>query len=305
MPRVVRVGAAQLGPIARIEPREAVVERLCALLHSAADDGCEFVVFPEAALTAFFPHWFIEDSRELDAFFEKAMPSGPVNRLFREAAERRVGFYLGYAEEAVTDSGTHHFNSSVLVGRDGTTIGKYRKIHLPGNDSFRPGLPFQNLERLYFEVGDLGFPVFDAFGGRIGMAICNDRRWPETYRLMGLQGVELIALGYNTPLYNPDADQSPELRKFHNELCMQSGAYQNATWVVGVAKGGVEEGVDMMAGSCIIKPTGEIVAQCKTTGDELAIADCDLDACNEGKRSEFDLASNRRPELYGPLVEKA
>ncbi len=304
MSRVVRVGAAQLGPVTRREDRTAVVERLCTLLHAAADDRCDLVVFPEAALTAFFPHWHIEDPAERRSYFEPAMPAGPVERLFREAAERHVGFYLGYAEEAVNDTGTHYFNASILVAKDGAIIGKYRKIHLPGDDHVRPDLPFQNLERCYFEVGDLGFPVFDAFGGRIGMLICNDRRWPEAYRVLGLQGVELIALGYNTPFFNPDADQSPQLRMFHNELCMQAGAYQNATWVVGVAKAGMEEGVDMMAGSCIIKPTGEIIAQCKTSGDELVVADCDLDACNQGKRSEFDLANNRRPEHYGPLVAR-
>ena len=78
------------------------------------------------------------------------------------------------------------------------------------------------------------------------MMICNDRRWPETYRVMGLQGVELILCGYNTPIhYVPDPSQDI-LQGFHNALVMQAGAYQNGTWVVGVAKGGVEEGVDSL-----------------------------------------------------------
>ena len=78
---------------------------------------------------------------------------------------------------------------------------------------------------------------------------------------MGLQGVELILCGYNTPIhYAPDPSQDI-LQGFHNALVMQSGAYQNGTWVVGVAKGGVEEGVDSLAESCIIAPSGQIVAQ--------------------------------------------
>jgi len=304
-PRTVRVAAAQLGPIARQENREQVVERLTALLQRAAAERCDLVVYPEMALTTFFPHWEVGDPAELESYYEKSMPEGPVVRLFEEAARLKIGFSLGYAELATTPQGPRHFNSSVLVGKDGGIIGKYRKVHLPGHVDIRPQDPFQNLEKLYFEVGDLGFPVFDAFGGKLGMCICNDRRWPETYRLMALKGVELITLGYNTPLLNPGQAQSPEQRRFHNHLCMQAGAYQNSTWVVGVAKAGIEEGVEMMAGTCIIAPTGEIVAQTHTLGDELAVADCDLDACTPGKRGEFDLALNRRPEHYGLLVEAA
>ena len=122
------------------------------------------------------------------------------------------------------------------VGKDGRIIGKYRKIHLPGHADHRPQHPYQNLEKRYFEVGNLGFPVWKAFDGRVGMMICNDRRWPESYRVMGLQGVELIVLGYNTPVHNPEMPEADDLGGFHNHLVMQSGAYQNSTWVVGVAK---------------------------------------------------------------------
>jgi len=225
-------------------------------------------------------------------------------RLFEEAARLKIGFSLGYAELAITPQGPRHFNSSVLVGKDGGIIGKYRKVHLPGHVDIRPQDPFQNLEKLYFEVGDLGFPVFDAFGGKLGMCICNDRRWPETYRLMALKGVELITLGYNTPLLNPGQAQSPEQRRFHNHLCMQAGAYQNGTWVVGVAKAGVEEGVDSIGGSCIIAPSGEVVARCLTKGDEMAIARCDLDFCAIYKRTTFNFDLHRQPHAYGLITER-
>ena len=76
---------------------------------------------------------------------------------------------------------------------DGRIVGKYRKVHLPGHADHREGIPFQHLEKRYFEVGNLGFPVWRAFDTIVGMMICNDRRWPEAYRVMGLQGVELIA----------------------------------------------------------------------------------------------------------------
>ena len=303
MSRVLRVGAAQLGPISRAESRPAILNRLTALLRQAAEHRCDLVVFPELAVSSFFPHWWIEDSDELDSYFEEEMPNDSVAPLFEEAKRLNLSFIIGYAELDRRNGTRRRYNSAALVDRGGAVIGRYRKVHLPGYMDFQPDDPFQNLEKRYFEVGDLGFPVFEALGGRLGMCICNDRRWPEVYRLLGLQGVELIAIGYNTPFFNPDADQSPELRLFHNHLCMQAGAYQNSSWVVGVAKAGIEEGVSQMGGSCIIAPTGLIVAQAETMGDELILADCDLDQALVGKRTEFNFALHRRPELYGRLAD--
>jgi hypothetical protein len=136
------------------------------------------------------------------------------------------------------------------------------------------------------------------------MCICNDRRWPETYRVMGLQGVELILLGYNTPVHNPPAPEHDNLSNFHNSLVMQSAAYQNATWVVGVAKAGCEEGVDQIGNSIIVAPSGEIVGACSTLGDELALARCDLDLGNSYKRTVFDFGRHREPQHYGLIVER-
>jgi predicted amidohydrolase len=192
-----------------------------------------------------------------------------------------------------------------MVDKDGAIIGKYRKIHLPGVHDFRPGYPFQNLEKRYFEVGDLGFPVWHAFGGRVGMMICNDRRWPEAYRVMGLQGVELVVLGYNTPVHNPAMPETDDLGNFHNHLCMQAGAYANGTWVVGVAKAGVEEGVDQIGQSCVIAPSGEVIVQCATLGDELVAAAIDLDAVFDSRRVNFDFALYRRPDQYRLISERA
>ena len=301
MSRSLTVGGAQLGPIARDESREEVVERLLALLREGADAGCELVVFPELALTTFFPRWWLTDQDEIDSFYETEVPGPATKPLFDEAAILGVGFVLGYAER--TPDG-HRYNTYVVVERDGTVVGRYRKVHIPGHDAHEPWRPFQHLERHYFEEGPEGFPVWRAFGGVVGAALCNDRRWPETYRVMGLQGVELIAIGYNTPLhYAPDPTQNP-LQAFHNHLVLQAGAYQNGTWVVAVAKGGVEEGVESLAQSAIIAPSGQIVAQAITSGDELIVARCDLDRCAQYKETLFDFARYRRPEVYGLITER-
>ena len=304
MPRIVTVGAAQLGPIARAETRTHVVARLMALMRHAKDAGCDLVVYPELALTTFFPRWFMEDQREIDAFFEREMPSVETAPLFDLARELGIGFHLGYAELIQEGDRTRRFNTAILVDKSGTIVGKYRKVHLPGHAEHEPYRAFQHLEKRYFEVGDLGFPVGRAFGGLFGMCICNDRRWPETYRVMGLQGVEMIVLGYNTPLHNPSAPEHDALGNFHNTLVMQAGAYQNGTWVVAVAKAGVEEGCMLIGQSQIIAPSGETVAMCATLGDELAVARCDLDMTISYKSTVFNFARHRRPEHYKLIVER-
>ena len=304
MARILTIGIAQMGPISRAESRPDVVLRLLAQMEAAARMGCDLIVYTEVALTAFFPHWWITDEEELDAWFERAMPNPQVQPLFDAARRLKIGFHLGYAELDFSTGAKRRFNTAILVGTDGEIIGKYRKIHLPGTVDHMPGHPFQNLEKRYFEIGDLGFRAWHAFGARIGVMICNDRRWPESYRVLGLQGAEMILLGYNTPVHNPVMPETDDLGNFHNQLVMQAGAYQNGSFVIGVAKAGVEEGVDQIGQSCAIAPSGELIAQCTTLGDELQVARCDLDLCKSYKTSIFNFARHRRPEHYGLIVER-
>ncbi len=304
MSRFLNVGAAQMGPIARNESRKSTVKRLMELMKEAKSFNCDIVAFPELALTTFFPRWALEDEAEIDSFYEAEMPGAETRPLFDLAAQLGIGFSLGFAELDVRNGVKHRFNSSVLVDKTGQIVGKYRKVHLPGHADVldRPG---QHLEKRFFEVGDLGFPVFRAFSSIIGMCICNDRRWPETYRVMGLQGVEMVLLGYNSPIGLGDPYELDALEPFHNHLVMQSGAYQNATWVVGVAKAGFEEGFNMIGQTCIIAPSGEIVAMCCTMGDELVVRKCNLDMAKPYRADIFNFAAHRRPEHYTLITARA
>ena len=231
-----------------------------ALLETAARGGAELAVFPEMALTTFFPRWRMDDEAEIDAFFEAAMPGPETKRLYEAAARLKIGFALGYCELTHEDGKKRRFNTMDLVGPDGAFIGRYRKMHVPGSGEPEEGTTV-HLERRYFEPGNLGFPVFDYRGVRVGMAICNDRRWPETYRMLCLNGAEVALIGYNTPLLLDEAPALAHLRMFHNHLPMQAGAYQNTLWVAAAAKAGREDGQALIGGSCIIAPTGEIAAQ--------------------------------------------
>ncbi len=299
MSRPLTVAAAQLGPIARDESRADVVVRLRALLAEAAGREADLVAFPELALTTFFPRWHVP-LEEAEHWYEREMPNAVTMPLWDDARRLGVGVGLGYAR--ITPDG-HHQNVYRIVERDGSEVGTYAKVHIPGHADPEPWREFQHAERHYFEPG-VEFPVWRAFGGILGAAICNDRRWPETYRVMGLQGVELIVIGYNTPLhYAPDPSQDP-LQSFHNHLVMQSGAYQNGTFVVGIAKGGVEEGVPSLAESAIYAPSGEILAQAATEADEVVMATIDLDWTKNYKHTLFDFDRYRVPAAYGRITSQ-
>ena len=220
--RTLTLAAAQLGAIQKADTREVVVARMLKLMEDAKEQGAELIVYPELALTTFFPRWYHESRKDADVWFETEMPNAATRPLFKRAAELGMAMSFGYAE--MTPEG-HHFNSSILVDKAGHIVGKYRKVHLPGHDEFDKTRAFQHLEKRYFEPGNLGFPVWRTLGGILGMCICNDRRWPETYRVMGLQGVEMVLLGFNTPSVNSqDSREGPEKRIFHHKLSLQAGA---------------------------------------------------------------------------------
>lgn len=301
--REIVIGGAQMGAIQKADTREAVVDRMIVLLDQAKEAGCDLVVYPELALTTFFPRWFIDNQSEVDFWFENEMPNAATAPLFAAAKKAQIAISFGYAER--TQDG-HYYNTSVLTDRDANIIGKYRKVHLPGHSEYDPERSFQHLEKRYFEPGNLGFPVWKNLNARMGMCICNDRRWPEVYREMGLQGVELVMLGYNTPTVNSQlSDEGIEQRLYHSELSMTAGAYQNATWVVGIAKAGLEDGHPLMAGSIIVDPNGYVVARASSEVDELVVHACDMDACTFGKTTIFDFGRHRRIEHYQRIGTQA
>jgi len=302
MSRHLKIAAAQMGPLNKADSRVAATKRLVELLRQANAMGAKFVVFPELAFTTFFPRWWMEDQAEVDArFFEKSIPSKETQPLFDEAKKLRIGFYIGYAE--LTPRG-QRFNTAILVGPDGRMVGKYRKVHLPGHADHMPKAAFQHLEKKYFEVGDLGFRVWRYMDTITGMLICNDRRWPEAFRVLALQGAEIVALGFNTPTENLHYPEPPALRVHHHLIMAQSMAFQNATWLIETAKCGFEDGFRMFGHSLIVAPSGEIAVKSQTEEDEVIVTDADIDMAANLKRTMFNFAAHRRPEHYRLIVER-
>jgi predicted amidohydrolase len=295
------LAVAQLGPIALADTRTMVVKRLIALLREAHDRGAKFVVFPELALTTFFPRYWMTEDEAVERFFEHSMPGAEIKPFFELAAKLKVGFYLGYAE--LTPDG-RRFNTAILADETANIVGRYRKIHLPGHSHHIPDAPFQHLEKKFFEVGGEGFNVWTTQDVRIGMCICNDRRWAEAYRVMALQSAEVIVLGYNTPSMNIHWNEPPHLRMFHHLLSLQGNAYQNGVWVAAAAKCGAEDGFHMIGGSAIVSPTGEIMAQAQSEEDEMIFFNIDLAIGETFREHVFNFAKHRRPEHYNLIVER-
>ena len=296
-----------MGPTQKADTRRHTLKRMLKLLEEAAAQEASLVVFPELAFTTFFPRWLLE-GEALDRYCERGMPNPDVQPLFDRARALGVGFYVGYAE--LTPDG-RRYNSAILVDSNGEILGHYRKVHLPGSVEPRLDARYQQLEKRYFEYGDLGFPAFrggPAWSDAImGMMICNDRRWPESWRMLGLQGVELVCVGYNSAAYDPNGGVTEDaaLRTFHSTLVTQANAYMNATWAIAVAKAGEEDGSGLIGGSCIVDPNGRVVAEAESLSDEVIVADLDLDLCRQGKDKMFNFAAHRRPEQYSAIAQQA
>ena len=303
--RHLKIAAAQLGPLHLADTRATATKRLVKLLRDAHSMGAKFVVFPELAFTTFFPRYWYDNQAEVDrTFYEATIPSVETQPLFDEAKKLGIGFYIGYAELTQEEGRTRRFNTAILVGPDGSLVGKYRKIHLPGHAGHKPEAAFQHLEKKYFEVGNLGFRVWRFMDTITGMLICNDRRWPEAFRVLALQGAEIVALGFNTPSENLAYPEPPALRVHHHLIMAQSMAFQNATWLVETAKCGFEDGHRMFGHSLIVAPTGEIAAKSVSEEDEVVCFNADLELAADLKHTMFNFAAHRRPEHYKLIVER-
>jgi N-carbamoyl-D-amino-acid hydrolase len=291
VPDEVRVAAGQLGPADA--SRSATVKRIVALIKQAGAAGVGLLVLPELALS---PYFAAEVHADIGRFVEPGFPSAETQPIVAAVRDAGVVTVLPHAE---LDHGAV-YNSSVVLGADGTVIGRYRKSHIPGKtEPDQPG-EFAILEKRYFAPGDLGFPLHDSPAGPFGIGICYDRRFPELYRCYALQGASAVACCFNTPVMT-DRGETLESTQEAQELAVRGGAIANAVAVIAAGKAGVEGGTRFSAGSCVIDHRGRILAKAATEGDELVTAVLDLTAA-AAARQRMDLEGNRRPELYGLLT---
>jgi predicted amidohydrolase len=332
MSRTFKIAACQVGAIHRTSLRSDTMTRLLSLLEQAASHGAQVALFPEIAFTTFFPRYLLTDL-ELDSFFEHGdiTTSPQTAPLYNRARELSIDISIGFAEadpETRTSklgmNGANCFNSSIYYhAKSGSILSKYRKIHLPGDfEPFADPEATSQLEKRYFKPGNLGWEAFrvpdllpyspERGEPIFGMMICNDRRWAESWRVLGLQGVEVVLCGYNTPGFAPEMwgkgrDEDPTsaeaLALFHHKLVMQSNSYTNGCWSVSAARCGRDDGkYGLIGGSCIVDPDGKVVAEAKTENDEVVVAEVDLEKCRPHKERTFDFGRHRRVEHYGRIT---
>ncbi|WP_223479610.1 nitrilase family protein [Oricola indica] len=268
----------------QFEPRfGAVADNLArsgALIEQAADSGAEIVVLPELANTG-----YVFENREEALALAEPVPEGQSTRFWGEIATRRKLFLISGITER---DGEHLYNTAVVIGPEGV-LGVYRKLHLWAD------------EKLWFEPGNLGVPVFDTPHGRIGVAICYDGWFPETFRLAALAGADLMCVPTNwVPIPGQSTDQQPMANVLH-----MAAAHSNVMAIACADRVGVERNQSFIGHSLIVSHTGwPVSGPASGTEEEIVSARLDLSAARRAQtwNGTNHPIHDRRTDVYsGPF----
>jgi N-carbamoylputrescine amidase len=277
-PDEIRVACVQMRP--EVGELDKNVQRSIELVSSAADEGARLVVLPELCNSG-----YVFESRSEAWSLAEPVPDGPTTRRWLDLCrERQVFLVAGIAERA----GQRLFNSSVVLGPDGH-IGTFRKVHL------------WNKENLFFEPGDLGFPVFHTPIGRIATFICYDGWFPEAYRSCVLQGADIICIPTNWVPIPGQAEGHPAMATI---LCM-ANAHSNGVYIAAADRVGVERGQPFNGQSLIVSYTGWPVAgPASPDNEEIIYGDVDLGKARVARNwNEFNQPlRDRRDDVYAPVL---
>lgn len=279
------VAALQMGPAAPTISQTA--ERILDLVTKAGDQGITLAVLPELALT---PYFAAEIHDDLTRFVSPEENQSAIDAISARASGFGMALVLPFAEQ----NNVGLYNSMAFIDQKGQRVGTFRKMHIPGQVEPKPDTPITILEKRYFLPGDLGFAVHDTGAAKVGGLICYDRRFPESYRSLAINGAEVIAVSYNTPVM--PGGTLGQARKA-SELAISAGAYFTGTTVIAAGKAGKENGVRYIGRSFVVGSDGSILARAKTNHDEVVAAEIDLDR-QAAIRQRWAFATNRRPADY-------
>lgn len=260
--------------------QETMVAKHEEYVRQAAQQRVQIIGFQELFHGPYFG--IVQDRKYYD--YAQPVPGPMVERFQKLAAEHQIVIVVPVYEEEMTGV---LYNTAAVIDADGTYLGKYRKNHIPHLDRF--------WEKFYFRPGNLGWPVFDTAVGRVGVAICYDRHFPEGWRMLGLAGAEIV--------FNPNASK-PGLSNRMWELEQPAAAAANGYFVAVSNRVGAEESefgedaVDFYGSSYVVDPTGSYVGEiASSTREELVIRDIDLDAIRSA-RYTYQFYRDRRPDTY-------
>lgn len=279
-----RVAALQMAMSPEVASNVATAERL---VRAAAASGANVILIPEL----FEGHYFCKDQHADELQRAQPIDGHPTVTHFAQIGrELNVVLPLSIFERA----NNAYFNTVVIVDADGTTLGIYRKSHIPDGPGYS--------EKFYFAPGDTGFRVWPTRFGVVGVGICWDQWFPESARSMALLGADVIL--YPTAIgsepQNPSWDSSG-----HWQRAMQGHAAANIVPIVAANRTGREIGrpteVTFYGSSFITDATGAKVAEAGRDEERVLIADIDIEA-NRAMRAAWGLFRDRRPELYGAIT---
>jgi N-carbamoylputrescine amidase len=269
------------------EDRGDNLERALEAMSEAASRGAGLVVFPEIVLDRFFPqHPSPERGVCPPAVAALAEPvPGPTTE--RLAARARELSFVTVFNLYEVDGDGRTFDSSPVIDADGSLLGVTRMLHITDYEGFH--------EQDYYHPGDTGAPVYDTSAGRIGVAICYDRHYPEYMRALALAGADLVVI--------PQAGTLGEWPEGLFEAEVRTAAFQNGYFAALCNRVGVEEELTFAGESFAVDPDGRVIVRGRTLEEDLVIVDLDLGRCAEscGRRL---FRRDRRPELYAEWVGK-
>jgi beta-ureidopropionase len=269
---IVRIALAQL---AASPDRAANLARCLETMTAAAQAGAELIAFPEVILDPFFPQ-YPGDEKALD--LAEPIPGPITEKISRRA--RELGLVTVFNLYELDEQG-RRFDSSPVIDADGRLLGVTRMIHITDYEGFH--------EQDYYHPGDRGVPVYETWVGKIGVAICYDRHYPEVMRALGVAGAELVVI--------PQAGTVGEWPEGLYEAEVRTAAFQNGYFTALANRVGVEAGLHFAGESFVADPEGRVLARGKGLEEDLVIADVDLNACRTSTARRL-FWRDRRPELY-------
>lgn len=264
------------------------IQRLADGIADLAKRGAELIVLQELHNTLYFCQTECVDN------FDMAEPiPGPSTEIYGELA-KRYGVVIVTSLFERRAAGLYH-NTAVVIERDGTIAGKYRKMHIPDDPGY--------YEKFYFTPGDLGFHPIQTSVGRLGVLVCWDQWYPEAARLMALRGAEILiyptAIGYD-PADTPE-EQQRQRRAW--QTVMRGHAVANGLPVVAVNRVGDEDGVPFWGTSFVCGPQGEVIYEASEDEEESIIVEMDMKR-SEQVRRWWPFLRDRRIDQYTDILRR-
>jgi len=248
-------------------------------IDRAAEQGAELACFAELGFDPFYPQ---EPAGPEAREYAEPIPGATTEAFAKKAREHKMVIVLNLFER----DGEHTFDSSPVIDDDGTIRGITRMVHIAEYACFH--------ERGYYTPGDRGAPVYDTAVGRIGVAICYDRHYPEYMRALGVAGAQLVV--------TPQAGAVGEWPDGLYEAEMRVAAFQNGYFTALCNRVGKEPKLDFAGESFVCNPAGEVIARAGNI-DEILVCDLDLSQVERSHARQLFL-KDRRPELYGGWLSR-